>query len=48
MDGRKPSVFCQHKSYCGEGSTTNPDYHVYNYDGTNVAEAKATNNYKPM
>ena len=30
----------------GEGSTTNPDYHVYNYDGTNVAEAKATNNYQ--
>ena len=28
------------------GSTTDPHYYVYGYDGTNVAEAKATTNYQ--
>jgi uncharacterized protein (TIGR02145 family) len=29
----------------GTGSTTNPYYYVYSYDGTNVNDAKATANY---
>jgi len=30
----------------GTGSETEPHYYVYGYQGTNVAEAKATNNYQ--
>src|SRR5690554_1847166 len=29
----------------GTGSQTTPHYYVYGYDGTNVADAKATDNY---
>lgn len=29
----------------GTASTTTPHYYVYDYDGTNVADAKATDNY---
>ena len=42
----KIPIRCQHLGNLGNDvSSTDPKYYVYDYDGTNVNEAKATNNY---
>jgi len=41
MDGRKPKIFAE-CCWSGYRFTNNPYYYVYDYDGTVIADAKAT------